>query len=73
MTDIVDEANKTQARIERMQIEQVRQAANKLDAIATGYCLLCEEETLAPGQRWCDASCRDDWERMNSKSREVRL
>lgn len=27
----------------------------------TGHCLFCDEP-LQPGQRWCDATCRDDWE-----------
>lgn len=27
-----------------------------------GVCLNCEER-VADGLRWCDATCRDDWER----------
>jgi hypothetical protein len=31
---------------------------------ATGFCLSCEEEL--PGERrWCDATCRDDYERAS--------
>ncbi len=29
---------------------------------ATGRCLSCEKK-LAEGLRWCDAACRDDWQR----------
>lgn len=28
----------------------------------TGYCLNCDEPL--PIGRWCDANCRDDWERL---------
>jgi hypothetical protein len=28
----------------------------------TGHCLNCDAR-LAPRQRWCDAHCRDDWEK----------
>ena len=28
----------------------------------TGHCLNCEAH-LMPRQRWCDAGCRDDWEK----------
>lgn len=30
--------------------------------LAVGACLFCET-TLAEGLRWCDADCRDLWER----------
>ena len=30
----------------------------------TGYCLFCGEP-LEKGRRWCDAYCRDDWEKLN--------
>lgn len=29
---------------------------------ATGFCLWCEE-VVAPGRRFCDADCRDLWDR----------
>jgi hypothetical protein len=32
--------------------------------LATGFCLQCEEP-IKPPRRWCDAGCRDDWEREN--------
>lgn len=31
---------------------------------ATGLCLACEE-SVPDGRRWCDASCRDEWEKGN--------
>lgn len=29
---------------------------------ATGYCLCCEEPSE---KRWCNADCRDEWEKEN--------
>lgn len=37
---------------------------------ATGICLFCGEP-LPAGQRWCDADCRDDWERAQRARREA--
>ena len=31
---------------------------------ATGFCWQCGE-SVSDGMRWCDADCRDDWERDN--------
>lgn len=37
--------------------------------LATGYCLNCEEvfseQEQQQNRRWCDADCRDDWEKRN--------
>lgn len=38
----------------------------KQSAVATGYCLYCEEE-LSDGRRWCNAECRDDWEKEQNR------
>ncbi len=35
------------------------------DVVATGECLFCEAPVPA-GRRWCDADCRDDWEKEHS-------
>lgn len=35
---------------------------------ATGYCLSCGPEMrLEDERRWCDASCRDDYERRRAR------
>ena len=67
--------------IERAQLETERFLATSLhkhqqkqakqtEAEATGCCLNCDErltqsleQSKAP--RWCDAECRDDWERRD--------
>lgn len=32
--------------------------------VANGRCHYCESQ-VAPGLRWCDALCRDDWTKEN--------
>lgn len=34
---------------------------------ATGRCLCCGKP-LANGVRWCDADCRDDWEKISQST-----
>lgn len=41
-------------------------------AVAIGECLFCgepfdeaQDRPGQPGRRWCDAACRDDWQREN--------
>ena len=41
-------------------IAQSRQAAGPP---GTGRCLYCDEPLPGGQRRWCDAGCRDDWER----------
>lgn len=47
------------------QEEQMREAAMRLrkpeGPKATGKCLCCDA-VLPIGMRWCDSSCRDDWQ-----------
>lgn len=33
--------------------------------LPTGFCYNCVEP-LPDGHRWCDADCRDDWEKLNA-------
>ena len=61
--DWVDQAVETEERIHGMQLESARRAAAKLEAPVTGHCLYCGTEQTQPGRRWCDAQCRDRWER----------
>lgn len=34
---------------------------------ATGICLFCGE-VVAPAKRWCDADCRDEWQRRIARA-----
>jgi len=57
--DIIDQGNET--------AELFRKAALSQRApegpTATGNCLNCEWP-LTGGKRWCDAACRDDWQKQ---------
>lgn len=50
--------------------EMDRALALKMRALegpaATGYCLACGV-ALDGGRRWCDADCRDDWQREQAR------
>lgn len=60
MGDILDQADK--------HIEYVlREALSKSkmpepSKVHTGYCWFCESPLEAP-KRWCDAECRDNWQK----------
>ncbi len=58
----MDDADLTQERLER-EADLLLAASRKPSGPApTGFCLHCGEPVL-PLRRWCDAECRDEWER----------
>lgn len=60
MADFIDDANET---AELFLQAALRKSQGKGKApLATGFCLNCQEK-LAEGARWCDADCREDWEK----------
>jgi len=58
MSDLADLAQIQCARLEESQLQARKPAAPE----ACGHCLNCGEP-LSDGLRWCDAACRDDWQR----------
>lgn len=62
--DIVDEANELAQQAVENAIESARKATP--EAKATGKCLNCGYH-VPPGHRWCDADCREDWQKSNTK------
>jgi len=63
----MDEADITAERLEReMELIIKRRAA--AGPGPTGHCLWCGAALRAP-LRWCDADCRDDWERDHARRR----
>lgn len=61
-----DEADRADALIEMVAdcgIAAARQA--QPDARAIGVCLWCGDE-VRDSRRWCDADCRDEWERAHA-------
>jgi hypothetical protein len=57
-----DDADRTQDRMEREEFLRRKIIRPALEANPTGYCLNCDEPLTTVGTRWCDNSCRDDWE-----------
>lgn len=60
MADDADRASEHDERLLSASVAAVR--ARTACALYTGQCLNCEEFIPAP-KRWCDADCRDRWER----------
>ena len=67
MSDIIDNANDLVALAEDTALKNIR-ANLKPEAEFTGECLWCAELVEAP-KRWCDADCRDLWERDKKRNR----
>lgn len=63
MADILDQAMAVEELHRNLALQHRRQGP----AIAeTGFCLNCEAPVPA-GHRWCDADCRDDWQRAQTR------
>lgn len=62
MADVTDRAD---VEVERSLAYALRQRRPEGPA-ETGFCLSCSED-LPQGRRWCDAVCRDEWERLTRK------
>lgn len=60
MADIIDLANDRAEEI----LEDALKKAKREALVPTGRCHNCDE-TIQPGQRFCDTDCRDDWEYRN--------
>ena len=63
MADEIDEANACSELAMKVQEDNIRANASKLEVEETGSCLSCGRKLK--GRRWCDADCRDDWQRDN--------
>ena len=59
---MADEADRSQQDIEFLL--QVTKPNLKKEAEPTGFCLFCGEEVKEINRRWCDAVCRDLWQRQ---------
>ena len=62
MADIGDDANDAAEFFMSVAQRDRLRLAPKLPA--TGYCLACGAP-LPDDRRWCDATCRDDWQKTN--------
>lgn len=64
MSDEVDVSNDRWEWYVSMKIRE--NAASKTVADYTGACLYCEA-SVPEGHRWCDADCRDAWQKLNKE------
>lgn len=64
MSDLIDDANNQAELALQIQLRARRLAGPD----PTGRCLHCDAE-LAPYLRWCDADCRNDYERVESAAK----
>lgn len=71
MSDLIDFAQEQTEYLHEKRIAEVRSRAGTLEAAPTGRCLNCEEP-LALGIRFCDADCRDDYQKI-TRMKGVRL
>lgn len=56
--DVVDQGNEAAELFNKAALSQRKPEGPE----STGFCFNCEAR-LAPKLRWCDAACRDDWEK----------
>ncbi|MFN4003333.1 MAG: hypothetical protein ACK4MJ_12285 [Hylemonella sp.] len=64
---MADDADLTDAHLERemqMRLAALRRRQQALPY--SGQCYWCGED-VAPPKRWCDADCRDEWERQQRR------
>lgn len=63
----MDNADRAQRDLEILErARRYKRDAQKKKVISTGYCLFCGEP-LEAGRRWCDADCRDDWQKESDR------
>lgn len=60
VSDLIDQAQTTDNFYQSMALKQSLKPV--ATAVFTGFCLNCDEPVQHP-RRWCDAECRDDWEK----------
>lgn len=64
MREVMDESDMGTLREE--QAREIAVAVRKQEGPAfSGCCALCGDPVDAP-RRWCDADCRDQWERVHA-------
>lgn len=62
---MADDADRAQQHIDAELAHLVARRRAEAPA-ATGFCLHCGA-VVDPPRRWCDADCRDDWQREHGR------
>jgi hypothetical protein len=60
--DIADSAEQHEEKSRQIALQQRRKSGPEF----TGHCANCGDD-VGPMMRWCDADCRDDWERREGR------
>jgi hypothetical protein len=66
---MADEVDRTAERQEREAGYLLRAARKPEGPKPSGFCLYCEMQFTDMLKRFCDAACRDDYERIKSRNR----
>lgn len=59
---MADEADRATESAQVILDAHIGNSRRPVGPVATGFCLHCDTD-LPEGVRWCNADCRDDWER----------
>lgn len=62
MSDAID---RTQEYIDTMTEAAIQNREKPAVIQGTGECWTCGEKQTDPSRRWCDAECRDTWEKVH--------
>lgn len=65
--DVADRAQQDTDFLEAHRAKPITREADE-----TGFCLFCGEP-VPPGYRWCDKTCRDQWEKERARDNHYRL
>lgn len=65
MADIFDQASDREIQEREIALSAARK--QKTSILSTGFCLQCGEP-MEGDKRWCDTTCRDDWEKWNPEA-----
>lgn len=65
--DLLDQAQELTEKMTKLHIDAVRKEAAKIDTSNDdGHCWFCDAE-IGHEKRWCNAECRDNFEREQWK------
>lgn len=72
LSDQLDIASALEQKAADVAINAAREAAKKPEVEAVGHCLFCGEEfPEGDTRRWCDALCRDDYQKEQKFRKNV--
>jgi hypothetical protein len=63
MADIADVAQENMELAEALGMQIVHEMSKLKEVEATGACLWCDEHLPETSKRWCDSTCRDEWQK----------